>query len=306
MNKERITVFGLGQIGERIIRRLSGQHTPNITLVNVDRKPQNIDIPGVQYICSDNITEQPLRDLIHYSDMVIVLADLGSKLTTEVVPIIGFLSGFQTNSKQNNKFCLAFLVFPSIGESSARIKRGEHNLGLVRESVDSIVVLNHDKITELGIRKASTKCDSERVEHEIAHYIRMIAESMLGGAISIDVDLLKETLKRDAYIGFGSSNRATGEGFVHDAVSQAFSNILLKTGIQTAKNALVYVKFDCGCSFEDADQAFELAESMLKTDAEILIGMGIDTEAKNGDLSVLILGSGFDNWDDLEEDVLYF
>ena len=45
---------------------------------------------------------------------------------------------------------------------------------------------------------------------------------------------------------------------------------------------------------------------MLKTDAEILIGMGIDTEAKNGDLSVLILGSGFDNWDDLEEDVLNF
>lgn len=300
MNKERITVFGIGKIGSRIIRLLNDDTCPNLTLVTVDRKPPDADVPSVQYICSDNITEQPLRDLVHSSDMVILITDLGSKLATEVPPIIGFLA------KQSNIFSLEFGVQPSLCETTSRIKRADNNLDLNRESVHCILPFSYDTTTELGIRKTSVKCDYERMDHDIARHIRALAESMIVGAANIDVYLLKETLERDSYIGFGSSNRATGEGYVNEAVSQAFSNILLKTDIRTAKNALVYVKFDCGCSFEDADQAFELAESMLKTDAEILIGMGIDTEAKNGDLSVLVLGSGFDNWDDLEEDVLYF
>lgn len=300
MKEERVTVFGLGRIGSRITRILSEDVSPNLTLVNVDRTPSDTDIPGVQYICSDNITEQPLRDLVHSSDMVILITDLGSKLATEVPPIIGFLA------KQSNIFSLEFGVQPSLCETTSRIKRADNNLGLNRESVHCILPFSYDTTTELGIRKASVKCDFERMDHAIALHIRALAESMIVGAINVDVYLLKETLERDAYIGFGSANITTGEGYVHEAVSQALTNTLVKNDIRTAKKALIYVKFDCGCSLEDAEQAFELAESMLKTDAEILIGMGIDTEAKNGDLSVLILGSGFNNWDDLEEEVLYF
>lgn len=283
MNKERITVFG---IGSRTIRILSEQHNPNLSLFNVDRKPPDTDIPGVQYICSDNITEQPLRDLIHCSDMVIVIADLSSKLTTEVVPIIGFLS------KQSNKFCLTFGVQASLREAPARIKRSDNNLALIRESVNSIIIFVRDK-------------PHIDIDYEIAHHIQVLAEAMRIGCANIDVHLLKTTLKRDSYIGFGSA-LVTEEHQANKAVTQALSNvILLKNNVRLAKNVLIYIKFNYPVELEEVDRAFDIAESSLR-DADVSYGFGIDNETDTGELSVLILGSGFEFEEDLFDEVFYF
>ena len=298
MKEERVTVFGLGRIGSRITRILSEDASPNLTLVNVDRTPSDTDIPGVQYICSDNITEQPLRDLVHSSDMVILITDLGSKLATEVVPIIGFLA------KQSNKFSLAFGVQASLSESNSRIKRSDNTLLLVRESVDSIIAFTYDRITEVGIRKSSIKCDNERMEHEVARHIRALLELMRVEMANIDVHRLKYTLERDSYFGF--ANVSIEEGQVSEAVSRALSNALMRNDVRSAKKVLIYVIFDCGVSLEDGNCAFDLAEAAMGADTEIQYGWNINTKATAGDLSVFILGSGFDNWDDLEEEVLYF
>lgn len=219
--------------------------------------------------------------------MVFITAGMGGGTGTGAAPVIA------KTAKALGVLTVGIVTMPFQFEGNNRKQQAEKGIEALRNSVDSLIVINNNKLREvygnLGFKAGFAKADEV-----LATAARGIAE-VITHHYTTNIDLRDaKTVLADSGTAIMGSSTASGEIRAKDAISRALDSPLLNDNhIKGAKNVLLLIV--SGSEEITIDEIGEINDH-IQTEAggsaNIIMGIGED-ESLGGDISVTIVATGF-------------
>lgn len=305
-----IKVIGVGGGGSNAINHMFQQGIKGVDFVicNTDAQAlQNSGVPNKIQL-GVNLTEglgaganpevgeqaalESLEDLRRMLDtntkMVFITAGMGGGTGTGAAPIIAKLS------KELDILTVGIVTMPFQFEGKTRNEQAAKGIETLRSHVDSLVVINNNKLREvygnLGFKAGFSKADevlstaSRGIAEVITHHYTQ----------NIDLRDAKTVLSNSGTAIMGSST-ASGKTRAQEAIMKALDSPLLNDNkITGAKNVLLLIV--SGTQEITIDEIGEINDHIQAEaghGANIIMGVGED-ESLQESISVTIIATGFD------------
>jgi len=305
-----IKVIGVGGGGSNAINHMFQQGIKGVDFVicNTDAQAlQNSGVPNKIQL-GVNLTEglgaganpevgeqsavESLEDLRRMLDsntkMVFITAGMGGGTGTGAAPIIAKLA------KEMDILTVGIVTMPFQFEGKTRNAQALKGIETLRGHVDSLVVINNNKLREvygnLGFKAGFSKADevlstaSRGIAEVITHHYTQ----------NIDLRDAKTVLSNSGTAIMGSST-ASGKSRAQDAIMKALDSPLLNDNkITGAKNVLLLIV--SGSQEITIDEIGEINDHIQNEaghGANIIMGVGED-ESLEESISVTIIATGFD------------
>ena len=305
-----IKVIGVGGGGSNAINHMFQQGIKGVDFVicNTDSQAlQNSGVPNKIQL-GVNLTEglgaganpevgeqaalESLEDLRRMLDtntkMVFITAGMGGGTGTGAAPIIAKLS------KELDILTVGIVTMPFQFEGKTRNEQAQKGIETLRSHVDSLVVINNNKLREvygnLGFKAGFSKADevlstaSRGIAEVITHHYTQ----------NIDLRDAKTVLSNSGTAIMGSST-ASGKTRAQEAIMKALDSPLLNDNkITGAKNVLLLIV--SGTQEITIDEIGEINDHIQAEaghGANIIMGVGED-ESLQESISVTIIATGFD------------
>ena len=234
--------------------------------------------------------------LAHNTQMLFITAGMGGGTGTGAAPVIAEIAkSIDLDNEENKKILVVAIVTrPFSFEGVRRREQAEAGIEELREHVDSIIVINNDKLRSKGNFGLSTAFGmADDVLLTAAKGIaEIITESAYVNRDFQDVNTVMEH-SGTALMGTGSGK---GENRAHDAIEAATTSELLDdSDIAGAKNVLLYFSYSNEHELT-MDEMSEITDYVLeKTNgtADIIWGAGPD-DSLGDELKVILIATGFE------------
>jgi cell division protein FtsZ len=238
--------------------------------------------------------------------MVFITAGLGGGTGTGAAPIIA------KEAKEMGLLTVAIVTLPFKDEGEEPYKRAIDGLQNLRKNVDSLLVINNQKLYEI-YRDLSVFDAFPKADDVVATAAKSIAELItVEGYINVDFADVKMVMANSdmALMGVGKSS---GENRVRKAAEQALSSPLLNNNdISGAKNILVNIN----SGLKKPLQMEELGELMAYINEAsgnranfkrgVTIDETLDAENSDAEIAVTIVATGFsmsNSFPDIDDDI---
>ncbi len=241
--------------------------------------------------------EDDIRDaLAHNTQMIFITAGMGGGTGTGAAPVIAEIAKkIDLENDENKKILVvAIVTLPFSFEGKRRKEQAENGIKELSKHVDSIIVINNDKLRTFGnlpMSQAFAKADDV-----LLTAAKSIAEIITNNAyINIDFQDVNTVMENSgtALMGAGSGR---GENRAIDAITAATTSVLLNDNdIRGAKNVLLYFSYSAEHELT-MDEQGEITDFILdKTgiDADFIWGAGVDDELDD-ELKVILIATGFE------------
>jgi len=220
--------------------------------------------------------------------MVFITAGMGGGTGTGAAPIIAKMA------KELNILTVGIVTIPFQFEGRMRNEQAQLGIERLRAHVDSLIVINNNKLREvygnLGFKAGFSKADevlataSRGIAEVITHHYTQ----------NIDLRDAKTVLSNSGTAIMGSAN-ASGAKRAHDAIVKALDSPLLNDNkITGAKNVLLLIV--SGREEITIDEIGEINDHIQQEaghGANIIMGVGED-ESLEDSISVTVIATGFD------------
>ena len=238
-----------------------------------------------------------IRDAIsHNTQMLFITAGMGGGTGTGAAPVIAEIAkSIDLDNDENKKILVVAIVTLPFGFEGRR--RSEQALAGIKElsqHVDSIIVINNDKLRTYGnlpMSKAFAMADDV-----LLTAAKSIAEIITNNAyINIDFQDVNTVMEHSgtALMGAGSGS---GDNRAIDAITAATTSVLLNDNdIRGAKNVLLYFSYSSEHELTMDEQA-EITDFILErtgNDADFIWGAGVDDDLGD-ELKVILIATGFE------------
>lgn len=219
--------------------------------------------------------------------MVFVTAGMGGGTGTGAAPVIA------KAAKDMGLLTVAIVTIPFRNEGKRRIAQAVEGIEEIQKYVDSLLVINNEKIREiygdLKISEAFSKADDV-----LAIAAKGIAEIItVHGYINVDFADVETVMSRSGVAIMGSGMK-TGENRAIMAVKEALSSPLLNNNnISGARNILLNVTSGSEeITMDEIGQITDYIQSQAGEDADLIWGNGTDPNLGDN-LNVTIIATGF-------------
>ncbi len=223
------------------------------------------------------------------TQMVFITAGMGGGTGTGAAPVIA------KQAKEMGILTVAIVTSPFTYEGLKRSKQAQAGIKKLRECVDSLIVINNNKLTEiygdLGIKESYAKAD-EILLKGAKGMAEVISKHYI---VNIDLRDARTVLENGGTAIMGSAI-AEGENRAYDAISGALNSPLLNDNkIVGAKNALLLIVFGNKQASQREVEEINNYIQMQAGDnmADIIMGIGEDENLGDA-LSVTVIATGFD------------
>jgi len=220
--------------------------------------------------------------------MIFITAGMGGGTGTGAAPIIARMA------KELDILTVGIVTIPFQFEGKIRNDQALIGVENLRQNVDSLVVINNNKLREvygnLGFKAGFSKADEV-----LATAARGIAEVITHHYTqNIDLRDAKTVLSNSGTAIMGSAN-ATGTNRANEAITRALDSPLLNDNkITGAKNVLLLIV--SGTDEITIDEIGEISDHIQGEaghSANIIMGVGED-ESLDGSISITVIATGFD------------
>lgn len=219
--------------------------------------------------------------------MVFVTAGMGGGTGTGAAPIIA------KAAKELGLLTVAIVTIPFRNEGKRRIAQAMEGIEELEKHVDSLLVINNEKIREiygdLRISEAFSRADDV-----LAIAAKGIAEIItVHGYINVDFADV-ETVMTNSGVAIMGSAMASGENRAIQAVEEALSSPLLNNNdISGARNILLNITSGIHeITMDEVGQITDYIQAAAGEDADLIWGNGTD-ERLEEKLNVTIIATGF-------------
>lgn len=219
--------------------------------------------------------------------MVFITAGMGGGTGTGAAPIIA------KAAKDLGILTVAIVTIPFRNEGKRRIQQALEGIEKIEKHVDSLLVINNEKIREmygdLRVSDAFSKADDV-----LAIAAKGIAEIItVHGYINVDFADV-ETVMSNSGVAIMGSAKASGENRAIKAVKEALSSPLLNNNdISGARNILLNVTSgDDEITMDEIGQITDYIQSAAGENADLIWGNGTDPSL-NEHLNVTVIATGF-------------
>ncbi len=219
--------------------------------------------------------------------MIFITAGMGGGTGTGAAPIIAKMA------KDMDILTVGIVTIPFQFEGKTRCDQAQIGVENLRQSVDSLVVINNNKLREvygnLGFKAGFSKADEV-----LATAARGIAEVITHHYTqNIDLRDAKTVLANSGTAIMGSAT-ASGSSRAKDAIGKALDSPLLNDNkIKGAKNVLLLIV--SGSDEITIDEIGEISDHIQDEaghSANIIMGVG-EEESLEGSISITVIATGF-------------
>jgi cell division protein FtsZ len=305
-----IKVIGVGGGGSNAINHMFQQGIKGVDFVicNTDAQAlQNSGVPnkiqlgvalteglgaGANPDVGEEAAIESLEDIRRMLDtntkMVFITAGMGGGTGTGAAPIIAKMA------KELDILTVGIVTMPFQFEGKMRNEQAQRGIEKLRSHVDSLVVINNNKLREvygnLGFKAGFSKADevlstaSRGIAEVITHHYTQ----------NIDLRDAKTVLSNSGTAIMGSAN-ASGQTRAQEAIMKALDSPLLNDNkITGAKNVLLLiVSGSQEITIDEIGEINDHIQSEAGFGANIIMGVGED-ETLQESISVTIIATGFD------------
>lgn len=219
--------------------------------------------------------------------MVFITAGMGGGTGTGAAPVIAQLS------KERNILTVGIVTIPFQFEGKVRQEQALKGVERLRKNVDSLIVINNNKLREvygnLGFKAGFSKADEV-----LATASRGIAE-VITHHYTQNIDLKDaKTVLSDSGTAIMGSAMASGETRAKDAIVEALDSPLLNDNkITGAKNVLLLIVSGTNeITIDEIGEINDHIQTEAGHNANIIMGVGED-ESLGEAVAVTIIATGF-------------
>ena len=304
--KSIIKVIGIGGGGSNAVRHMDKLHIKGADLIICNTDSQALASnsvktkiklgnqglgagtdPEVGRLAAIESKEELSKILTDETEMVFITAGMGGGTGTGAAPVIAQLA------KERGILTVGIVTKPFQFEGKVRYEQALLGVEKLRKQVDSLIVINNNKLREvygnLGFKAGFSKADEV-----LATASRGIAE-VITHHYTQNIDLKDaKTVLSDSGTAIMGSAVASGENRAKEAIIAALDSPLLDDNkISGAKNVLLLIV--SGTSEITIDEIGEIndhIQSEAGFNANIIMGVG-DDESLGEDIAVTIIATGF-------------
>ena len=311
-----IKVVGVGGGGVNAVNRMiaSGVRGVEFIAVNTDKQSLNKSLADKKLNIGEKITNgfgagsnpeigkraaeeavNEIKQLFKGADMIFITAGMGGGTGTGALPVVA------KAARDMDILTVGVVTTPFGFEGKRRMDQAKAGIDLVRDFVDSIVVIPNDKlkmVTDTRITLANAFSEADNV---LRRGVQSISDLInIPGFINIDFADVNSVIANSgvAYMGMGS---AKGKDKAQIAANMAISSPLIETPINGAKGILLSFMASPDVGLEDIDMAATMIANECNKDASVIFGVGFD-ESLEDEMRITIIAAGFDSDADEKEE----
>ncbi|WP_417427907.1 cell division protein FtsZ [Halpernia sp.] len=219
--------------------------------------------------------------------MVFITAGMGGGTGTGAAPIIAKIA------KEMGILTIGIVTVPFSFEGKRRLDQADIGLDKLRNNVDSLIVINNDKLRQqygnLGFKSGFSKADEV-----LTNAAKGMAE-VITGYFDVNIDFRDaKSVLQNSGTALMSTGVASGENKAEEAVKKALDSPLLNDNkITGARNVLLLIR--SGSEEATMDEIGIINDYIQKEagdTADIIFGVGTDEELGDA-ISVLVIATGF-------------
>lgn len=222
-----------------------------------------------------------------HTKMVFITAGMGGGTGTGAAPIIAKIA------KDMDILTVGIVTMPFAFEGKRRLKQAEEGVEELRKNVDSLIVINNNKLREvygnLGFKAGFSKAD-EVLSTAAKGIAEVITEHYKQ---NIDLHDAKTVLSNSGTAIMGSA-KESGENRAKNAIVKALDSPLLNDNkITGAKNVLLLIVSGANeVTLDEIGEINDFIQDEAGHDANIIMGVGEDETLEDG-ISVTVVATGF-------------
>jgi len=306
-----IKVIGIGGGGSNAVNYMyeRGIKDVNFLVCNTDAQALNNSPVSLRVQIGESITEgrgagnkpdigrqaalenldDVMEPLMKNTKMVFITAGMGGGTGTGAAPVIA------KACKEEGLLTVAIVTIPFKFEGQKRITQAITGINELRNYVDSILVINNEKLREvygdLKLSEAFSKADDV-----LCKAAKGIAEIItVHGYINVDFADV-ETVMTSSGVAMMGSGESVGENRAHEAIKKAITSPLLNSNDITGARSIL-LNITSGTNNEiSMDEVGEITDYINETAAEDVLmiwGTGVDDRLEDK-ISVTIIATGFE------------
>jgi len=235
---------------------------------------------------NENIEE--IRSLLsNETNMVFITAGLGGGTGTGAAPVIAQIA------KDLGVLTVGIVTVPFKFEGKKRRNQAEEGLIKMRENVDTLLVINNQKLYELG-RDFTISESFAKADDVLTVAAKGIAELIsVTGYINVDFNDVRTVMKDSGQAIMGNAT-ASGEYRASEAVQSALNSPLLNDNdIEGAKYVLLNITYgDREITMSEIETITDYIEQEAGPDTDVIWGHGYD-ESLGDNLNLTLIATGF-------------
>ncbi|MEK9209108.1 MAG: cell division protein FtsZ, partial [Patescibacteria group bacterium] len=181
-------------------------------------------------------TKEDIQAALRGADMVFVACGLGGGTGTGAAPVIADIA------RELGALTVAVVTKPFMFEGNARLRIAEEGLSILREKVDSIIVIPNDRILSIIDRKTPAREAFQIVDDVLRQGVQGVSDLITRhDLINADFNDVKKVMANSgsALMGIGV---ASGDDRALEAAKQAINSPLLDVSIEGAKGVLLNMR----------------------------------------------------------------
>jgi len=226
--------------------------------------------------------------------MVFITVGMGGGTGTGAAPIIAKIA------KEMDLLTVGIVTIPFSFEGKMRNEQAQKGIEKLRQHIDSLVVINNNKLREvygnLGFKAGFSKADevlstaASGIAEVITHHYTQ----------NIDLKDAKTVLSNSGTAIMGSAT-ASGQNRAQEAITMALDSPLLNDNkINGAKNVLLLiVSGSVEITIDEIGEINDYIQSEAKSNVDIIMGVGDDAELGEA-IAVTVIATGFNKEQQLE------
>ena len=219
--------------------------------------------------------------------MVFITAGMGGGTGTGAAPVIAKVA------KDMGILTVGIVTVPFSFEGKRRLEQADLGLDKLRNNVDSLIVINNDKLRQqfgnLGFKSGFSKADEV-----LTNAAKGMAE-VITGYFDVNIDFRDaKSVLANSGTALMSNGIASGENKAEEAVKKALDSPLLNDNkITGAKNVLLLIRSGSEeVTMDEIGVIMDHIQEEAGNTADIIFGVGTDEELGDS-VSVLVIATGF-------------
>ncbi len=304
-----IKVIGVGGGGSNAVNHMYRQGIKGVDFVvcNTDQQALDISPVPIKIALGSGLTEgrgagslpeigrkagmesmEEIKKILgNNTKMVFITAGLGGGTGTGAAPVIAQVA------KEMGILTVAIVTVPFMFEGKKRKIQAEEGLKELRQHVDTILIINNDKLREMygNLKLGEAFAHADNILNIAA---KSIAE-IITVTLHVNLDFADvQTVMKDSGVAIMGSSSAEGDNRALRAVEMALASPLLNdNNIRGARYVLLNIT--CGTDDITMDELGEITDYLQEAagqTADIIKGYGID-ETLGNKVNVTLIATGF-------------
>ncbi len=299
-----IKVIGVGGGGNNVVNRMvrSGMQGVDFIAVNTDKQclsasqaTMKIQLgktgqgaganPDLARECAEESKDQLTRAL-EGTDMLFVTAGMGGGTGTGAAPVVAEIA------KNMGILTVGVVTKPFVFEGRRRMEQAEKGIAVLREKVDSLVIIPNDRLQYATDQKITFANAFEIADDVLRQAVQSISDLIkTTGLINLDFADVTAVMK-DAGMAHMGVGRAAGKNKAEEATKMAVASPLLETSIDGAKGVIVNITGPMDMGLEEVEVATNMVKEVADPDALFMLGAAFD-ESLEDEIRVTVIATGF-------------